>query len=95
MAKKENQKAITADELKQIQELTSKANAIVFDLGVLQVRTRVLNEAHTEVSKEVEECKATLSKEYGEVNIDLKDGKISPVEKKEDEAEVVETEEVK
>ena len=95
MAKKENQKSITTDELKQIQELTSKANAIVYDLGVLQVRTRVLNEAHTEISKDINDFKSSLNETYGNVNVDLKDGKISPIEEKEEDKDVVEPEEVK
>ena len=58
---------------------------LVYDLGLLSIRNNAVTQAHAAVTKEMNELKADLQKIYGEVNIDLKDGTISPLEKKEEE----------
>lgn len=85
MTKKENKQQLTTEELKKVQDLAQKSNNLVYDLGLLSIRNNAVTQAHAAVTKEMNELKADLQKIYGEVNIDLKDGTISPLEKKEEE----------
>jgi len=74
-------KSITADQLKAIQDHQSKLSALLVDIGFLETKKMEVMSVHTEASKEMNETKAELEKEYGAVNIDLKDGSYTDVVK--------------
>jgi len=76
-------KNITADQLKAIQDHQSKLSALLVDIGFLEVKKLEVAQMHAEASKEMNETKAELEKEYGAVNIDLKDGSYTVIEDKE------------
>jgi hypothetical protein len=73
-------KSITEDQLKAIQDHQSKVSAILLDVGFLESKKMEVLGLYTEASKEMNETKAELEKEYGAVNIDLKDGSYTVIE---------------
>ena len=62
-------------------------NKILNEVGYLEANKHGLLHELAEVNKEVEEFKAELEKEYGQVNINLEDGSYTAIEKKEEEEE--------
>jgi len=75
--------AITADQLKAIQDHQQKLSALLVDIGFLEAKKMEVLGMHAEASKEMNETKAELEEEYGAVNIDLKDGSYTAVEPEE------------
>ncbi len=71
---------ITKDELTLIQEQDQRKKAILNDMGLLQTQIHTLSHLFAKLNQEIEENKKVLEKKYGEVNIDLSDGSIKPVE---------------
>ncbi len=65
---------ITKEELKDLQESTSKINAIRHDIGLLSTQIHSLNHIHVEEVSKQEELKKSLEENYGKINVDLKDG---------------------
>ena len=65
---------ITKEELKDLQESTSKINAIRHDIGLLSTQIHSLNHMHVEEVSKQEELKKSLEENYGKINVDLKDG---------------------
>mgnify|MGYP003125395420 FL=1 len=77
---------ITKEELDKVQGFTKVSNDIVYQIGVAAVRKDGLTKDHEKVMGQLEEFKQELNKTYGDVNIDLKDGSITPMEKVEEPA---------
>jgi len=77
-------KKITTEELENIQRLTKVSNDIIFQIGVAAVRKDGLTNDHDKVMEELNTFKQGLNKTYGDVNIDIKDGTITPLEKVEE-----------
>ena len=77
-------KKITTEELENIQRLTKVSNDIIFQIGVATVRKDGLTNDHDKVMAELDTFKKDLNKTYGDVNIDIKDGTLSPLEKVEE-----------
>jgi len=73
-------KSITEDQLKAIQDHQQKLSALLVDIGFLEAKKMEVLGMHAEASKEMNETKAELEKEYGAVNIDLKDGSYTVIE---------------
>jgi hypothetical protein len=71
---------ITKDELTLIQEQDQRKKAILNDMGLLQTQVHTLNHMYAQLNQEIEENKKVLEKKYGEVHIDLGDGKIKEIE---------------
>ena len=65
---------ITKEELKDLQESTSRINAIRHDIGLLSTQIHSLNHMHVEEVSKQEELKKSLEENYGKINVDLKDG---------------------
>ena len=84
------EKKITEKQLESIKEIQQKINAILLDVGYLEARKQDLIFANAEASKEMQEIKVELEKEYGQININLVDGSYTEVEKETKELEVVE-----
>ena len=81
MAKKENK--ITEDQLKNVNTQQGQLAEMLKSLGVLEMQKQNLAGRVNELSSEVEKTKAELEEEYGQVNIDLKTGEYTPIEKEE------------
>ena len=75
---------ITEEQLKTVQEQQAKLNEGLRTLGVLDVQKQNVHGQISELSKEIEATKKELEDEYGQVNIDLKDGSYTEIEKEDD-----------
>lgn len=76
---------ITKEELKKLQESHNKFNAIKHDIGVMETQKYGLLLMFSEEAKLQEEMKKELEKNYGKVNIDLKDGSYELIPEKNEE----------
>ena len=74
---------ITKKELKDLQEQEQKKAAIRNDLGVLEVQKHSLLHIYAEVETNQMELKKQLEKNYGKINVDLKDGSYKIIEDEE------------
>ena len=72
---------ITEEQLKTVQEQQNKLTEGLRTLGVLDVQKQNVHGQVAELSKEIEATKKELEDEYGQVNIDLKDGSYVEIEK--------------
>ena len=75
---------ITEEQLKTIQDQQNKLNEGLRTLGVLDVQKQNVHGQIAELSKEIEATKKELEDEYGQVNIDLKDGSYTEIEKEDE-----------
>jgi len=72
---------ITEEQLKTVNEQQTELNNHLRNVGVLEVqKANVLGDIE-KLSKKVEATKKELEDEYGQVNIDLKDGSYTEIEK--------------
>jgi len=78
-------KTITKEQLEKITKQQSRLSESLRSIGVLEVQKDTIKNIVIEVSKEIEETKQELEKEYGEVNIDLTDGSYTAIESKNEE----------
>ena len=83
--KKIVKKTITKEQLEKITKQQSRLSESLRSIGVLEVQKDTIKNIVIEVSKEIEETKQELEKEYGEVNIDLTDGSYTAIESKNEE----------
>ena len=74
-------KMITEEQLKTVNDQQVKLNELLRTIGVLESQKQGVYAQVMEVSKEIDETKKELEKEYGQVNIDLKDGSYKEIEK--------------
>ena len=75
---------ITEEQLKNVQEQQAKLTEGLRTLGVLDVQKQNVHGQIAELSKEIEATKKELEDEYGQINIDLKDGSYTEIEKEDD-----------
>ena len=75
---------ITEEQLKTVQDQQTKLTEGLRTLGVLDVQKQNVHGKISELSKEIEATKKELEDEYGQVNIDLKDGSYTEIEKEDD-----------
>jgi|TARA_R110000737_G_scaffold2166_2_gene6091 hypothetical protein len=75
---------ISKEQLKVVTDQQSKLNEILRTLGVLDVQKMNLHDKVKEISKEIEVTKKELENEYGQINIDLKDGSYTDIEKEDE-----------
>jgi|TARA_R110000803_G_scaffold116510_1_gene185119 hypothetical protein len=75
---------ISKEQLKVVTDQQSKLNEILRTLGVLDVQKMNLHDKVKEISKEIEVTKKELEDEYGQINIDLKDGSYTDIEKEDE-----------
>ena len=71
---------ITKKELTLIQKQDQRKRAILNDMGLLQTQIHTLSHLFAQLNQEIEDNKKVLEDKYGEVNIELSDGSIKPVE---------------
>jgi len=85
MEKKSNK--IKPEQLEKILDQQQKLSNLLKNIGVMESNKAHVIEQVKELNSEVEVFKAELETEYGPINIDLKDGSYTEVEKKEEEKE--------
>jgi len=74
-------KAITSEQLKSIQDHQSKLSALLMDIGFLEAKKMEVLQTHGQTLMDMNKTKAELEEEYGAINIDLKDGSYTIIEK--------------
>jgi len=82
---------ITDEQLSTINETQTKLNDAIYRVGMLEMQKEAVKLGFEDLSKEMENIKKSLEEEYGAVNIDLKTGEYTVIEKEEE--EVVEAKE--
>jgi len=84
-------KQITTEQLEKVVNQQKDLQALLTNIGLLESQKHGFLHQIAEVNKAVEDYKNELQEEYGPININLADGSYSLIE---EEAEVVEAEEV-
>lgn len=82
--KKMEKPMITKEQLKTVNDQQSKLSELLRTLGVLDVQKMNVHDKVKEISKEIEVTKKELEEEYGQINIDLKDGSYTDIEKEDE-----------
>ncbi len=75
---------ITKDQLEKIQGFQKELNKLLNEVGFLEAQKSAVLGKFGEENKKTEDFKKELEKEYGQVNIDLKDGSYTEIEKEDD-----------
>ena len=76
---------ITEKQLKTVSDQQNELSNHLRNIGVLEVqKSNVLGQVE-EISKKIEKTKKELEEEYGQINIDLKDGSYTEIEKEDEE----------
>tara|TARA_Y100000401_G_C8237775_1_gene181446 strand:+ start:299 stop:538 length:240 start_codon:yes stop_codon:yes gene_type:complete len=78
-------KKITDDQLKKITDQQQQLSRLLNNIGVLEIQKHNIASEVKILSNDIEQTKKELEEEYGSVNIDLKTGEFTPIEKNEDE----------
>ena len=78
-------KKITDDQLKKITDQQQQLSRLLNNIGVLEIQKHNIASEVKIISNDIEQTKKELEEEYGSVNIDLKTGEFTPIEKNEDE----------
>lgn len=76
---------IKEHQLKQIIDDQNELQKTLSQIGVLEAQKKQLVDHALTKSNEMEKCKGELEKEYGKININLKDGSYELVEEEEKE----------
>ena len=74
---------ISKEELKELQKIHNKISAIRHDIGMLSGQVHSLNHMQADELGKQEEAKKKLIENYGNINIDLKDGSYKEIKEKE------------
>jgi len=72
---------ITEKQLKTVSDQQNELSNHLRNVGVLEVQKSNIMNLVEEVSKKIETTKKELEDEYGQINIDLKDGSYTEIEK--------------
>ena len=72
--------AITASELKKLQEMVSGMNQLQTTIGGYEAQKHDLLHQLAGAKNELSEYQKELTETYGDIQIDLKDGTISPAD---------------
>ncbi len=72
---------ITEEQLEKVNAQQLKLSELLRQIGILEVQKHNLSKEVVKVSTEIDETKKELEDEYGQVNIDLKDGSYTDIEK--------------
>ena len=72
--------AITASELKKLQEMVGGMNQLQTTIGGYEVQKHDLLHQLAGAKNELSEFQKELTESYGDIQVDLKDGTISPAD---------------
>ena len=78
-------KKIKDDQLKKITDQQQQLSRLLNNIGVIEIQKHNIASEVKILSNDIEQTKKELEEEYGSVNIDLKTGEFTPIEKNEDE----------
>ena len=78
-------KKITDDQLKKITDQQQQLSRLLNNIGVIEIQKHNIASEVKILSNDIDQTKKELEEEYGSVNIDLKTGEFTPIEKNEDE----------
>ena len=78
-------KKITDDQLKKITDQQQQLSRLLNNIGVIEIQKHNIASEVKILSNDIEQTKKELEEDYGSVNIDLKTGEFTPIEKNEDE----------
>ena len=76
----EEPKKITEFQLKELQEIVNRINTAQLNLGQSESQKYALLQGIQGLQKQLLEKQKSLQEEYGDVNIDIQDGSITPRE---------------
>ena len=86
MAKaKSKAKKLTSKELEDVKELQSEINNLLMNIGNAELVKNQLVNKHVVKQGEWQVLTSTLEEKYGQVNISLEDGSLSPMKEEEKE----------
>ena len=68
---------ISEEQLKVLQELVNKNNAVQFRIGALEAQKHELVHQHSQIQREIIKQQNDLSEEYGTFDVSLEDGSIN------------------
>ncbi len=74
----EEPKKITEFQLKELQEIVNRINTAQLNLGQSESQKYALLQGIQGLQKQLLEKQKSLQEEYGDVNIDIQDGSITP-----------------
>ena len=77
----EAKKMISKEQLETVNKQQVELSEMLRSLGVLDVQKVNIHQKINDLSKVIEETKKELEEEYGQVNIGLKDGTYTDIEK--------------
>ena len=78
-------KKIKKEELESIQTLVKQINNGQSQIGQIETQKHMILHQIGEVQKNLRDFQLKLEESYGKVNVNIIDGTITPIEKKEDE----------
>jgi len=76
---------ITEKQLKTVTDQQNELSNHFRNVGILEAQKIAVLKQVEDISKKVDETKKELEKEYGQINIDLKDGSYTEIEKEDGE----------
>ena len=68
---------ITPEQLKTLQDIVNRNNAIQFRIGALEAQKHELLHQHSQVQSQIIKQQNDLSQEYGSFDVSLEDGTIN------------------
>tara|TARA_R100001594_G_scaffold131814_1_gene171658 strand:+ start:130 stop:417 length:288 start_codon:yes stop_codon:yes gene_type:complete len=68
---------ITEEQLKNLQDIVNKNNAIQFRIGQLEAQKHEMLHQHSQVQGQIIKAQNDLSQEYGTFDVDLEDGTLN------------------
>lgn len=77
-------KTIKPEQLKAIKDQQAKLQNAFIDIGYIESKKHEALQIQVEAAKVLEATKKELEEEYGQVNIDLKDGSYKTIEKEDE-----------
>lgn len=80
---------LNKEELETLQGHVNTESKALHQIGALENQKFHLLHALNKAQEKIEEFKKELSNNYGEINIDISNGTYEPIEKKEEEAPLV------
>tara|TARA_R100001082_G_C4344546_1_gene151686 strand:- start:393 stop:680 length:288 start_codon:yes stop_codon:yes gene_type:complete len=78
-------KKITEEQLEKLTGQQTRLAEMLKNIGALEIQKQNLAQQVKDLADEVEDSKVELEKEYGAINIDLRTGEYTEIEKKEEE----------
>jgi|TARA_Y100000289_G_C3923697_1_gene151998 uncharacterized phage infection (PIP) family protein YhgE len=77
-------KKLSKEELENVKELQTKIQSLVLNLGSAELAKQAIAKQHADLTNEWKAMTAELEKKYGQVNVNLEDGSLSPIESSEE-----------